>query len=141
MIRTALVGLVALVAGCAPVVAESVPAETAGCVLTETVVVVELDPVDHAGILDHVADAIEAGHPAMLTIERDGADQRREDATDDYPTRDGMDRDEYPPAMSAEGGEGSSVRHIDSSENRSAGAVLGNQLEPYCDNQNFRIGD
>lgn len=111
-----------------------------GCVLTGGVVVVTLDPIQHSDILDHVADAIDAGHPDVLTIARDGADERREDATDDYDTAPGKDRDEYPVAMSAEGGEGSSVRLIDSSENRSAGAVMGNQLEPYCDGQRFTIG-
>lgn len=142
-----------LLSGCAmpAVTAPTEPAEPApntvastgpgGCVLTGGVIVVVLDPVEHAEILDHIADAVDAGHPEVLTIARDGADERREAATDDYPTEDGMDRDEYPVAMSAEGGEGSSVRHIDSGENRSAGAVMGNQLEPYCDDQRFRIGD
>lgn len=35
------------------------------------------------------------------------------------------DRDEYPPAVALEGGDGASVRYIDPSDNRSAGACLG----------------
>ena len=42
------------------------------------------------------------------------------------PTPD-MDRDEYPPAMFKEGGTGSSVRPITSSDNRGTGACMGAQ--------------
>ncbi len=44
------------------------------------------------------------------------------------PTIPGMDRDEYPPAVFAEGGAGASVRHIPLSDNRSAGGQMSAQL-------------
>lgn len=37
------------------------------------------------------------------------------------------DRDEYPPAMFKEGGNGASVKKIDSSDNRGAGSSIGQQ--------------
>ena len=44
-----------------------------------------------------------------------------------------MDRDESPPAIFKEGGKGSSVKHIPSGDNRSAGAQIGNQLKGVKD--------
>ena len=41
--------------------------------------------------------------------------------------------------MSAEGGAGADVRYIDPSDNRGAGAVMGNALEGWCEDQPFRI--
>ena len=53
------------------------------------------------------------------------------------PTKKGFDRDEYPPAMSDEGGKGADVRYVRSAENRSAGSVMSHQLAPYCNEQRF----
>jgi filamentous hemagglutinin len=39
----------------------------------------------------------------------------------------GMDRNEYPPAMFKEGGQGSSVRPVTPGDNRGAGACVGAQ--------------
>jgi hypothetical protein len=49
----------------------------------------------------------------------------------------GYDRDEYPPAISDEGGKGADVRYVRSAENRSAGSVMRYQLAPYCNEQRF----
>ena len=82
-------------------------------------------------------------------LNRAGADERRERLLRDHATRDGFDRDEYPPAIGR--GEGASlergrnplgwqadVRHVPSSENRSHGALLGAKLSDYCDGTRFR---
>jgi Deoxyribonuclease NucA/NucB len=53
------------------------------------------------------------------------------------PTKEGFDRDEYPPAIADEGGKGASVRYIKSVENRSADGLMGRQLARYCDQQSF----
>ncbi|MEV8442644.1 NucA/NucB deoxyribonuclease domain-containing protein [Actinosynnema sp. NPDC051121] len=66
--------------------------------------------------------------PSVLTVQREGADARRDAATSVVPSRSDYDRDEYPPAVAKEGGGGSSVRYIDPSDNRGAGASQGNQL-------------
>ena len=58
-------------------------------------------------------------------------------------------RNEYPPAVGRGRGPGlergrnprgwkADVRHVPSSENRSHGSSLGNQLEPYCNGTRFR---
>jgi hypothetical protein len=70
-------------------------------------------------------------------------------ACEGIPTRAGFDRDEYPPAVGRgkgprlESGRNprgwkADVRYVRSSENRSHGASLGAQLEPYCDGTRFR---
>jgi Deoxyribonuclease NucA/NucB len=49
------------------------------------------------------------------------------------------DRDEYPPASSAEGGTGADVRYILSSDNRSAGQRLGAVMGGFCALQPFIV--
>jgi hypothetical protein len=81
----------------------------------------------------HIEDAQAAGQPSELTINRAGAAANRAASlggTDPIP---GLDRDEYPPAMFSEGGEGASVRGINPSDNRGAGSSMGWQCRPYPD--------
>jgi len=75
----------------------------------------------------HIDDAQAAGQPTQLTIDRSGAAARRRASMEGQPRQPGLVRDEYPPAMFEEGGSGSSVRAIDPSDNRGAGASIGNQ--------------
>jgi hypothetical protein len=56
-----------------------------------------------------------------------------------YPSNSTSDRDEYPPAMSSEGGSGADVRYIDPADNRGAGSTMGHQLDGYPDGTKFRI--
>lgn len=74
----------------------------------------------------------------------------RKEIDPDHPARtDPHDRDEYPPAFSDEGGNDgpansprgrlADVEYVDASANRSAGAVMGAKLAPYCDGQRFRF--
>jgi len=81
----------------------------------------------------HIAESQEAGQPSELTIDRAGAAARRAQSMSGVPSTPGLDRDEYPPAMFQEGGTGSSVRAIDPSDNRGAGASIGNQCRQYPD--------
>ena len=108
-----------------------------GCTRQKRAVVVSLSK--YPNIADHVRDAIAAGQPVILHIDRKHADEHRAESTDDLPTKRGYDRDEYPPAMSREGGESADVRHVKSSENRAAGASMGGQLRGYCNGQAFRL--
>lgn len=87
----------------------------------------------------HIDDAHAAGHPTELTIDRGGAAARRAESMRGSPRQPGLDRDEYPPAMFAEGGEGSSVRGIDPSDNRGAGSSIGNQCRGLPDGSIVRI--
>ena len=66
--------------------------------------------------------------PSIVTIDRDGADANRAASLSGIPTRAPDDRDEYPPAMFAEGGAGASVKYIDASDNRGSGSAMGSAL-------------
>ena len=76
----------------------------------------------------HMLDAWAKGYPSILTLCKACATANRAASLRGIPTIDNMDRDEYPPAMFLEGGVGASVRHLPYSDNRSAGAQIGNQL-------------
>lgn len=81
----------------------------------------------------HILKAIKAGESSFCTIDRDGADENRDESLDGIPTKDGYDRDEWPMAMCAEGGLGANIEYISQSDNRGAGSWVGNQLEGYDD--------
>ncbi|WP_434704939.1 DUF637 domain-containing protein [Pseudomonas sp. Z1-12] len=87
----------------------------------------------------HIEDAIEAGKPGTLTIDRANAASRRRDSLRGVETKPGLDRDEYPPAMFQEGGQGSSVKHINPSDNRGAGACIGAQCRELPNGTKIRI--
>lgn len=68
--------------------------------------------------------------PIELTIDRTGRKDRRRESMKQVPdTQPGVDRDEYPPALFAEGGAGASVKYIDASDNRRAGAAIREQTK------------
>ena len=89
------------------------------------------------------------GWPRRLVLNRRGADARRDRLLEDIPTREGFDRDEYPPAVGRGRGKGlergrnprgwkAHVRYVPSSENRSHGAALGAKLDDFCNGTRFR---
>lgn len=112
------------------------PGQTA-CKRVSRHVILNLNDDKHHNIIDHAFDARRAGHPRILHIRRQEADANRRASLRGIPTRRGFDRDEYPPALSDEGGKGADVRYIRSSENRSAGRLMGRQLRPYCNGQSL----
>jgi hypothetical protein len=114
-------------------------ASTAGCRRSRRVVVVRISAKRYPATADHVRDAIAAGHPRILHLDRAGADANRARSLAGIPTRRAYDRDEYPPAVSREGGADVHVRYVPSADNRGAGSVLGDRLEHYCDGQRFRL--
>jgi hypothetical protein len=82
-------------------------------------------------------------------INRRGADARRDRLFEVIPTRDGFDRDEYPPAVERGKGKGlergrhprgwkGDVRYVPSSENRSHGSSLGAKLRDFCNGTRVR---
>ena len=100
-------------------------------------------------IRKHALAAIRAGWPAVLVINRPGADARRDRLLEDVRTRDGYDRDEYPPAVGRGRGKGlvrgshprgwmADVAYVPSAENRSHGSSLGGKLRRFCDGTKFR---
>jgi hypothetical protein len=104
---------------------------------------------EYPNIRKHFRIAVKQGWPRRLVVNRPDADARRDRLLEDIPTKDGYDRDEYPPAVGRGKGPGlergrdprgwkAHVRHVPSSENRSHGAVLGNALEEFCNGTRFR---
>ncbi len=81
----------------------------------------------------HIKSAIAKGKSTICTIDRDGADDNRDESLAGIATKDGYDRDEFPMAMCAEGGKGADVAYVESSDNRGSGSWVGNQLEKYQD--------
>ena len=103
----------------------------------------------YPNIRRHFRGALRRGWPRRLVLNRPGADARRDRLLEDYPTREGQDRDEYPPAVGRGKGKGlergrnprgwkADVRYVPSSENRSHGASLGAKLQDFCDGTRFR---
>jgi hypothetical protein len=103
----------------------------------------------YPNIRRHFRGALRRGWPVRLVVNRPGADDRRDRLLEDIPTRDGFDRDEYPPAVGRGKGTGlergrnprgwkADVRYVESSENRSHGASLGAKLRDYCSGTRFR---
>lgn len=82
---------------------------------------------------EHIQNAIAKGESAVCTIDRDGAQENRDDSLRGIPTKKGLDRDEWPMAMCSEGGAGADIEYIPPSDNRGAGSWVGNALEGYPD--------
>ena len=112
-------------------------ARAAACTTVPLAVVVDLNNDRQAPVIDHERDAVRSGQPRILHLDRVDADAHRTASLRGSPVRSGFDRDEYPPAASQEGGAGADVRYISPRANRSAGATMRAQLEPFCDGQAF----
>lgn len=87
----------------------------------------------------HIKEAIASGASAICTIDREGAEANRQEALKDVPVKEGYDRDEWPMAMCAEGGEGADVEYVKPDDNRGAGAWVSNQLKSYADGTQVRF--
>lgn len=87
----------------------------------------------------HIREAIQAGHPDVLTINRSQASARRAAALEGYKKVPNKQLDEYPPAMFKEGGQGASVKAVNPSDNMGAGACIGNQCRGLVDGSKIKI--
>ena len=87
----------------------------------------------------NIDDAVAAGKPNVLTIDRAGAASRRRESLRGTKSVKGKDRDEFPPAMFEEGGRGAFVRPINPSDNRGAGACIGAQCRSLPNGSRVRI--
>jgi hypothetical protein len=114
-------------------------AVAASCTTQHNSVYVTLSRAKYPLTIDHLEDAQAAGQPSLLHIDRADADEHRSESLEGWPTKSGYDRDEYPLAMSEEGGTGADVRYVPSSDNRGAGSSMGSQLSGWCDGQPFRF--
>jgi len=112
-------------------------AKTEDCLSPRKPVVVRFSESEYPNIVAHIRESWREGYPKVLTINREGADERRDQLLADVPTKPGYDRDEAPAAVLRDQVE-ASVKYIPSSENRSAGSSLGRQIAPYCDGVKVR---
>ena len=112
-------------------------AKTTACESPAKPITVSFSRSEYPNIITHIKESWSEGFPKILTINREGADERRDDLLQGIPTEDGFDRDEAP-AASLRGEVEASVMMVPSSENRSAGASLGAQIAPYCDGTDVR---
>lgn len=120
-----------------------------GCTIPKKVTNISFSATKYPNIHDHFLDALRAGWPRNLVVNREGASARRNRLLQNFLPRDGFDRDEYPPAVGRGRGKGlqqgsnprgwqASVRHVPSSENRSHGATMGVKLRRLCNGARFR---
>jgi hypothetical protein len=132
----------------APAPAGPVPSQRS-CQTPTGVQPITFSKTKYPHIRRHFRAARRRGWPRTLVLNRRGADARRERLLQDIPTRDGFDRDEYPPAVGRGKGHGlergrhprgwkADVRYVSSAENRSHGSVLGIKLRRFCDGTRFR---
>ena len=103
------------------------------------VVDVKLSRKKYPESAQHIEEAIKEGQPDILTIDRRGASSRRKASLQGVNTVPGLDRDEYPPAMSKEGGTGASVKLINPSDNRGSGPSISGKLRKYPNGTKYRI--
>jgi len=105
--------------------------------------VVIIDSAKYPQSAEHIQSCIRMGYPAVLTLNRQGADENRKQSLAGIATRgdDGFDRDEYPPAAFMEGGADAHVAYIASSDNRGSGSSFGQQLSnvPNGTSVRFRV--
>jgi hypothetical protein len=109
------------------------------CLTVRVPIVVDLSDTAHVDLIAHERAAVDRGAPRLLHVDRPDADAHRKASLRGHPTRPGFDRDEYPPAVAAEGGAGADVDYVPRAENRSGGAVLRAALAPFCDGQAFIV--
>jgi hypothetical protein len=100
---------------------------------------VVVESAQHPEAVQHIQEAQAAGHPSVLTVNRPVAPANRRAAQEGTKIVKGKDRDEYPPAMTTEGGKGASVKHIDPHDNRGAGASIRRQCTHVKDGGKIRI--
>lgn len=91
----------------------------------------------------HVEHAQRNGQPTVLHIDRAGAAARRAAATGTVSLKrkpaPHYERDEYPPAMTREGGFNSNVRFLSRHGNRGAGATIRAQTSQLPDGTKIRV--
>ncbi|HIE4217550.1 TPA: NucA/NucB deoxyribonuclease domain-containing protein [Proteus mirabilis] len=102
-------------------------------------IVLTLTKSEYKEAFGHVADFITKKGNDIFTVDRTGATNRRRLSLQNYSTKTGFDRDEFPMAMFKEGGKGASVRYISISDNRGAGSSISHALSPYPDGTKVKI--
>lgn len=125
------------------------PEAAPACSKPEGVQRISFSKTKYRNIRKHYLTAVRRGWPRVLVLNRPGADARRDRLLEDHMSREGYDRDEYPPALGRGKGKGltrgrnprgwrANVEFVRSSENRSHGSRLGIKLRRFCNGTKFR---
>ena len=91
--------LAVLLTGCGVAEQPVQRAPERACTRPDGVAAIGFSATKYPNIRRHYLRAVRRGWPRVLVLHRSGADSRRDRLLDAYPTRDGYDRDEYPPAV------------------------------------------
>ena len=88
---------------------------------------------------EHIRVAQDIGFPAILTLDRSGAAERRKASLAPIKVSRIWDRDEYPCACFKEGGAGAHVMYVAGTDNRGAGSYMGWQMRGLPDGAKVRV--
>lgn len=88
---------------------------------------------------EHIRVAQDIGFPAILTLDRSGAAERRKASLAPIRASRIWDRDEYPCACFKEGGAGAHVMYVAGTDNRGAGSYMGWQMRGLPDGAKVRV--
>lgn len=120
---------------------QEVSARAASCTTPAKVMTVVFSASKYPAIKSHWEQAAASPRwPSVLTINRRGADERRDELMDHQPPQpkgDGFDLDEYPPAMSRKTWP-ADVKAVPQRQNRSHGSTMGAKLRRLCDGARWR---
>ena len=112
----------------------------ADCEHFKGVVKVYLDPSRYPYSVHHAKVAFAEGQPRVWHLDRADAEEHREADLAGMETNSEMDIDEMPPAATRESAGGkANVEYIPASDNRGAGASMGDQLRGYCEGQAWKL--
>lgn len=98
-----------------------------------------VDSALYPSTAEHIRAAQNMGYPTRLTVDREGAAQRRDESLQGVAVRSEFDRDEYPMALFLEGGAGADVAYLEGPDNRGTGSYVGWQLRGVPDGAEVRI--
>lgn len=101
--------------------------------------VVIVDSKKYPQTAEHIKRAQFMGFPEYVTLDRDGAADRRKASLSGLSSSNYSDRDEWPMACFAEGGHGAHIAMIDSCDNRGAGSAIGWQMRAFPDGSRVRV--
>jgi len=97
----------------------------------------------HPEAAAHIEHAQRNGQPTVLQIDRAGAAERRRESTGrvnlNPKPAPHYERDEYPPAMTGQGGHNANVRFINPHDNRGAGSSMRAQTRDLPDGSKIRV--
>jgi RHS repeat-associated protein len=101
---------------------------------------VVIDASKHPDAATTAGEAQNSGQPNVVTVDRGPqVKDRRRAAQKGHERVPGKDLDEYPGAVFKEGGEGAYVRPTKASDNRGAGASIGQQIKDVQNGEKVRI--